>query len=192
MKFNSFSAFLLLTIFLLSSCSEPKNIKLEGILNCNGAGEILIGSSIEKTISQIQNVEIKPIHSQGYSIYKENNEIINIWSKHQDSKIGFIKVLSPNYKSEKGLHVGQDVEDIKKIYPNIKLILDETNGEFYIAPKDLQFFDDESPVRLCFFYVEIDEDGNNIDFVLNESKNALEADLNVSGKIKSVLIFEWK
>lgn len=186
--------FILICILLIInvSCSDNKPIEIKGRIDAKGAGEIKLGKSYSEVLDKIDETvyDVSPNDKNGFDI-KENGEIlISFWSKSQDNTIGFVKVLSDKYQTEKGLKIGDSIEKVRAIYPELKLSFDEMDGEYYFAPDDLQVYDEDKPEVLCLFYVDSKE--KNVDFKLNEKTNRFESSMEIEGNIKNVLIYKWK
>lgn len=126
-------------------------------------------------------------------IFSDTTEVLTIGSKRQNGKIDYIEIKSPKFETRMGLKTGMSLEQITEIYPSIRLNLDETSGEAYIAPTELQNCNGSKAESLCLFYVEINEGGEKINYVLNEINQTFESDLKGNtGKIKYILIYKWE
>jgi len=179
-------------IVFLISCTSKNEIELKGTITSQGAGEIKLGNSIEATLMRINDITIRDADNGGYTIFRDSIEILSVWSKDQDSRIQSIEIKSSNFATEKGLKIGLSINDIISLYPSIRMSLDETDGTAYIAPEELQIYEGNVPVSLCLFYVAIDEDLNQVDFILNEMNQSFEADpTGLHGKIHSIRIYRW-
>jgi len=184
--------FVSLLLIVNLGCSDKNLKKIEGQIDAEGAGEIRLGKAYSEVLSKIDETvyEVSPNDKNGFQIKKDRKIIISFWSKNQDSTIGFVKVLSDSYQTEKGLKVGDSIDKVRTIYPELKLVFDEMDGEYYFAPEDLQVYDKDKPEILCLFYVDTKE--KNIDFEMNEKTNRFESSMDIEGIIKHVLIYKWK
>lgn len=94
--------------------------------------------------------------------------------------------------TRESIGVSSSIKQAKSIYPEVKLILDEMSGEYFIMPDQYQAYKDGEPQVLCLFYVMLDESNHEPEFVASEDGNRFESEINYDGNIYKVLIFNWK
>ena len=180
-------------IFIRISSISAQTISLEGIIDLDRAGQIILGESLENTLKRMENITVIYTDHGSSKIFSDTNEVLTIGSKKQNGKIDYIEIKSPKFETRLGLKTGMSIEQITGIYPSIKVNLDETSGETYIAPYELQNYNGSKPESLCLFYLETNESSETINFVLNELNQTFEADLKGNtGKIKYIRIYKWE
>jgi len=182
----------LLLCALISSCSVSNSIKLKGTIDKENAGDIRIGMDIDDVSSHFDEGDIMPLNNGGMTIFDNGKEAVSIWSKHQDDKIGFIKITSKNFKTSDGMSVGMTLSEVHSKFPHLKLYLDEMTEEYYLAPEQLQTYLNGEPEILCLFYVALTDSSTEPDFVQSKEGDRFETELTMDGLIQYILIFQWK
>lgn len=61
----------------------------------------------------------------GYTVVKGDKKILFVWTMQGSNLITGIEVLSDDFTMKDGVQVGMSVEDFKKLYPSLKVYIDQ-------------------------------------------------------------------
>lgn len=107
------------------------------MISYNGVENLIIGDSIKKIWILFPKDRIEYFEGYGYVI-SENDTIQMLISSKDNHHITSLEFFSPNYYTKSGVYVGSSIEDVKKLYKEFWITLDEmdTNLE-YFNPSEL-------------------------------------------------------
>ena len=178
-------------IYILLSCFSPQD---NWIIHSTGVGPIELGISFEDAKGLIGNLyQISPNEKGGFDLYEDSKKIISIWSKDQDSTIGFIKIYSEKFNCHDGIRVGSTIEEVEKTRMDFFLEMDDISGEAFFAPSEFQKKDGERIESLNLFYFKSPDEDALAEFEYNPEKQAyIASSYNPKGMLNYFLIYKWK
>lgn len=119
---------------LLISCGQEKQncklLEMDTLFSFDRIGPVRIGDNLTETVEKF-NFQLVDNYFESYC----NNEVImRLWIKN-DSLVSGIEVLSMNFKTSEGVHVGMSVDEFLSIFPKQKMGFNQYEEEYFVIEK---------------------------------------------------------
>lgn len=85
----------------------------------------------------------------GLVVRRGGEDLFFAFTKNDRTLDGFV-ILSPRYYTQKGVRVGMNAEQLRRLYPDLRLRLDAELPYEIFSPADMQTFGADSSPVVCF------------------------------------------
>ncbi len=178
---------------------ESTKVSSEITINLNGIGEIKIGDDYDLARKYFEKLNFKATqiggkveqNDAGLYIYKDTNLVVLIGNKNWGLSpfiVKNIKIYSEDFKTQDNIHVGMNLKDLIKMFPDAKFDQDEETGSFYICPEKYQTKQKTGEPNVVFMItIRLNNEADQKKSVdaLNKNISALD------GAIDYISIYDW-
>lgn len=169
-------------------------------ISSNGIGEIKIGDNYDKVKKYCEKMNFRVVQKGGKEIqedaglyiYQDTTLVILIGNKNWGLAPYIVKTIdiySADFKTSDNVHVGMNMNDLHKIFPNVKL--EQNDIEFpnhiYFCPEKYQSFRSAKPNIVFSINIQLNNSRDN-EKSIEEINNNLE---NLDATVGSITIFDW-
>lgn len=161
---------------------DVSSLYKDSIIDYNRVGAIFIGDSLNAYLSKYFFEEY---NGQYYLRDNENNLIISIWSKNDETIFG-VSVYSSDFRTVEDIKVGLSIENLLSIFPILEINKSaETDEEYFLIQK---YSTEKKNTFIVYLESFDDEKLGNYDIT---SHNLKSKNFRKNGRIQIIEIYNW-